>query len=64
MLALELRGLCKAYGGLQVTSDVHLGLATGARHALIGPNGAGKSTLVGLVSGAISPDSGQVLSFG
>ena len=64
MLALELRGLCKSFGGLQVTNDVHLGLGAGARHALIGPNGAGKSTLVGLVSGAIEPDSGQVLSFG
>ncbi len=64
MLALELRGLSKTFGGLHVTNDVHLGLASGARHALIGPNGAGKSTLVGLVSGAIAPDSGQVLSFG
>jgi len=64
MLALELRGLSKTFGGLQVTHDVHLGLASGARHALIGPNGAGKSTLVGLVSGAIEPDSGQVMSFG
>ena len=64
MLALELRGLTKTFGGLKVTHDVNLGLASGARHALIGPNGAGKSTLVGLISGAIEPDSGEVMSFG
>ncbi len=61
---LELRALRKTYGGLVVTDDVSLSLQAGARHALIGPNGAGKSTLVGLVSGAIPPDAGQVLLFG
>lgn len=59
--ALELRTLRKTYGGLVVTDDVSLKLEAGARHALIGPNGAGKSTLVGMVSGAIKPDAGQVL---
>lgn len=62
--ALELIGLRKTYGGLVVTDNVNLRLEAGARHALIGPNGAGKSTLVGLVSGAIRPDEGQVLLFG
>lgn len=62
--ALELLGLRKTFGGLVVTDDVTMRLKAGARHALIGPNGAGKSTLVGLVSGAIRPDAGQVLLFG
>ena len=63
-LALELRSLRKTYGGLVVSDDVSLSLQAGARHALIGPNGAGKSTLVGLMSGAIKPDAGEVLLFG
>lgn len=52
--------LRKAYGGLVVTDDVSLTLASGARHALIGPNGAGKTTLVGLLCGAVRPDAGSV----
>ena len=58
--ALQARGLRKAYGALIVTDDVDLSLASGCRHALIGPNGAGKTTLVGLLSGALQPDAGQV----
>jgi branched-chain amino acid transport system ATP-binding protein len=62
--ALEVRGLCKAFGAIAVTDDVSLSLAPGARHALIGPNGAGKSTLVNLLSGLLTADAGQVFLFG
>jgi branched-chain amino acid transport system ATP-binding protein len=58
--ALQARGLRKAYGALVVTDNVDLSLASGCRHALIGPNGAGKTTLVGLLSGALQPDAGQI----
>jgi branched-chain amino acid transport system ATP-binding protein len=58
--ALQATSLRKAYGGLVVTNGVDLTLHAGARHALIGPNGAGKSTLVGLLSGVIHPDDGQI----
>ncbi|MDH7799725.1 MULTISPECIES: ABC transporter ATP-binding protein [unclassified Beijerinckia] len=62
--ALTVRSLCKNYGGIAVTRHVDLELPRGARHALIGPNGAGKTTLVGLMSGAISADSGTIELFG
>jgi branched-chain amino acid transport system ATP-binding protein len=58
---LELRGLCKRFGGLLVTDDVSLTVLPGEIHAIIGPNGAGKTTLMGLVSGIIPLDSGTVL---
>jgi len=59
--ALEIRNLKKAFGGLEVTRDVSLALAAGARHALIGPNGAGKSTLVNLITGVLKPNAGEIL---
>jgi branched-chain amino acid transport system ATP-binding protein len=58
--ALETRGLCKRFGALQVANSIDFCLERGARHALIGPNGAGKTTFVGLVTGALRPNAGQI----
>jgi len=59
--ALETRGLCKSFGALTVADQIHFHLETGARHALIGPNGAGKTTFVNMLTGRLSPSSGQIL---
>lgn len=59
--ALETRNLFKRFGAFLATSDVSLSIRQGARHALIGPNGAGKTTLINLLTGALTPSSGQVL---
>ena len=46
---LEIRGLCKTFGGFRAVSGVTLDGATGARsRAIIGPNGAGKTTFFNL----------------
>jgi branched-chain amino acid transport system ATP-binding protein len=58
---LQLKGLCKNFGGLVVAADVTFGLTPGDRTALIGPNGAGKTTLVNLISGALRPSSGDII---
>src|ERR1700684_3451860 len=60
-LALETRGLEKQCGGLNVTRDLSLKIAQGARHALIGPNGAGKTTVINLLTGVLKPNSGRIL---
>lgn len=57
---LEITGLHKNFGGLQVTRDVSLSLRPGERVGLIGPNGAGKTTLVNLMTGLIAPTAGSV----
>lgn len=57
---LQVRGLCKRFGALAVTSNVSLSLRPGARAALIGPNGAGKTTLINLITGVLKPTAGQV----
>jgi ABC-type branched-subunit amino acid transport system ATPase component len=57
---LELRGVSKRFGSLEVARDVSLALERGARRALIGPNGAGKTTLVNLISGRLTPNAGEI----
>ena len=57
---LRLHGLVKRFGGLAATDGVDWSVAQGEVHALIGPNGAGKTTLVHLISGALSPDAGEI----
>lgn len=60
-LALELKDLRKSFGPIEIIRGVNLDLRKGERHALIGPNGAGKSTLFHLISGRITPTSGEIL---
>ena len=57
-VALELRGIRKAYGSTVVFDGVDVHVARGDRIALVGPNGAGKSTLMRLLSGVEAPDEG------
>src|SRR5260221_4266685 len=61
---LELRGLCKSFGGLQAVRDVTFKVMPGDRKAIIGPNGAGKTTLFNLITGIFPSSAGQVLLFG
>lgn len=59
--ALQITGLHKNFGAVQVAHDIHFRLEPGARHALIGPNGAGKTTLVNLITGALEPTAGEIM---
>lgn len=51
----------KSYGAVRALNGVTLIVQPGEVHGLIGQNGAGKSTLMGIASGAVVPDAGQVL---
>lgn len=59
--ALEVIGLSKRFGALQVLDEVSLKLRQGSFHALLGGNGAGKSTLVKCIMGYQPADQGTVL---
>ena len=58
---LELRGINKSFGPVQVLRDVDFTANAGEVTALVGDNGAGKSTLVKCVGGIYSIDSGEYL---
>ncbi|MFT4639338.1 MAG: ribose transport system ATP-binding protein [Verrucomicrobiales bacterium] len=57
---LEMRGIGKAFPGVQALSGVDLTLHRGEVLALLGENGAGKSTLIKVLSGAHQPDEGSI----
>ena len=56
---LELRGIDKSFGPVQVLRNVDLTAQAGEVTALVGDNGAGKSTLVKCIGGIYPIDSGD-----
>ncbi len=60
-IILETRNLRREFGALVAVAGVNLQVQAGAFHSIIGPNGAGKTTLFNLLSGNLTPTSGQVL---
>ena len=59
--AIEVRGVNKSFGNVEIIRNLNLRIEKGERHAVIGPNGAGKSTTFNLISGYLAPTSGDVL---
>ena len=57
---LEVRGLCRAFGGVRAVDDVTFTLDRGRLLALIGPNGAGKTTCFNVINGQLAPDRGSI----
>ncbi|MFC7545839.1 ABC transporter ATP-binding protein [Plantactinospora sp. GCM10030261] len=59
-LAISVRGLRKAYGGVDAVAGVDLDVRRGEVFALLGPNGAGKTTTVEILEGYRQRDAGEV----
>ncbi|MGD0857445.1 MAG: ATP-binding cassette domain-containing protein [Dehalococcoidia bacterium] len=57
---LEIKDLCKNFGGLAALSDFSMTVEKGHMASLIGPNGAGKTTIFNLITGVIRPSSGSI----
>lgn len=58
--AVRLRGVTKAFPGVQALESVDLEVRAGSCHALVGENGAGKSTLGKILAGLHRPDAGVI----
>ena len=57
---LTARGLVKRYGRVTALDNADFDLYPGEILAVIGDNGAGKSSLIKAISGAVTPDEGEI----
>ena len=64
MKAISVRGLHKAYGGLEAVRGVDFDIEEGEVFGLLGPNGAGKTTTVEILEGYRTHDAGEVSVLG
>ena len=62
---LTAKGISKEYSlgsrSVKVLKDVEIELLPGDFTSIMGPSGSGKSTLLHILSGLLSPDSGEVI---
>jgi ABC-2 type transport system ATP-binding protein len=57
-MAIEARGLVKAYGAIRAVDGLDLSVPSGGVFALLGPNGAGKTTTIRIFTTLTRPDAG------
>jgi ABC-2 type transport system ATP-binding protein len=58
-LAIDVRGLTKAYAGRRVVDAVDMQVARGRIVGFLGPNGSGKTTSLRMLCGLLTPDAGE-----
>ena len=57
---IEMKNICKRFGGIDALKNVNLSVKRGTIHALVGENGAGKSTLMKVLTGVLHVDEGEI----
>ncbi|HEX2283849.1 MAG TPA: ABC transporter ATP-binding protein [Mycobacterium sp.] len=62
--AVEIRGLCKAFGRTKALDGLNLTVNHGSIAGFLGPNGAGKSTTIRVLLGLLRADSGDIRLLG
>ncbi len=60
MSLLAIREITRRFGAQTVLDRIDLTIEPGEVHAIVGENGAGKSTLMKILSGALTPDAGEI----
>ncbi len=58
-LAIDVKGLVKAFAGKTVVNGVDLRIPKGKVWGFLGPNGSGKTTTIRMICGLLTPTSGE-----
>ena len=61
---LETKSVSKCYGALRALEAISIAIRPDEVVSVVGPNGAGKTTLVNLLTGLLTPTTGEVLFMG
>jgi len=64
MGAISINNLTKTYGEVVAVNDVTLTVKKGELFGLLGPNGSGKTTMIKMLTGQITPQSGNATVLG
>ena len=60
VVAVQMRGISKSFGGVKALDNVDFEVFVGEVHALLGGNGAGKSTILKVLNGIHKPETGTI----
>ncbi len=58
---IEVISVSKSYSGFKALDELSLKVDSGSMYAFLGPNGAGKTTTIKILTGILTPDSGDAL---
>lgn len=58
---IDLKGITKSFGALQVLKGIDLHVDKGEIISIVGPSGAGKTTLLQIIGTLLAPDDGEVI---
>jgi len=58
--SLNIKDVCKSFGGVQVISNVDIHAEPGEFLTFLGPSGCGKTTLLRMLGGFVIPDTGHI----
>lgn len=61
---ISTENLTKLYGDLTAVNNVTLSVQKGSLFGLLGPNGSGKTTMIKMLTGQISPSTGNAIILG
>lgn len=61
---IEAHNLSKTFGEVTAVKDLSLEINSGELYGFLGPNGAGKTTSIGMLTGQLTPDSGDITVLG